>query len=98
MKTIKAWFVPVDGEAQEISVPKSDNILSYVKDHYIKAFCDMPKVRYNGKVCHMAVDDEGMLKDLPINKIATEAYWKACRPGTTHPVVGPAVIFDGLLP
>lgn len=44
----------------------------------------------NGRV--MLVDDGGHGKGLPENKKATALYHAVCRPGTTHRIVGDAVI------
>lgn len=63
----------------------------------INATMDFTKVRYLGKLCTMAVDDEGMCKNLPVNELATKAYHGNCIPGTIHQIHGPAVIFDGTL-
>jgi hypothetical protein len=38
------------------------------------------------------VDDLGHGKRLPINKKASELYWARCKPGTTHPIVGPVAV------
>jgi hypothetical protein len=59
---------------------------------------DLTHVVFLGRRCHMAVDDEGALKDLPINDAATRLYHAACIPGTTWPIRGTAVVFDGELP
>lgn len=99
MSTMQAWFVPVEGEPQSISVEFTDGILSAVSKRFFNGdTLDLTKVRFKGRLCHMAVDDEGHCKGLPYNKIATEAYLANCYPGTTHTIAGPAVIFGGLLP
>lgn len=44
----------------------------------------------------MQVDDTGVLKELPINDVATRLYRERCRPGTTHEIHGDIVILpDG---
>jgi hypothetical protein len=60
----------------------------------INATMDITRVRYEGKLRVMAVDDEGMCKSLPVNEEATKAYHANCRNGTTWPICGPAVIFE----
>jgi hypothetical protein len=99
MSKIKAWLVLPDGEPQDIDVSMGDNVLFDVSQRYFAGVTlDLTRVKFRGRLCSMAVDDEGMCKNLPVNKVATEAYWANCRPGTTHPICGPAVIFGGLLP
>ena len=63
----------------------------------INASMDFTKVRYLGKLCTMAVDDEGMCKNLPVNEAATKAYLANCYEGTVWSIHGPAVVFDGVL-
>ena len=99
MSKIQAWFVPVDGEPESVTFDMKDNIMRQASDRYFKGVTlDMTKVRYKGRLCHMVVDDEGMVKGLPRNSIATAAYHANCRPGTVHGIHGDAVIFGGLLP
>lgn len=99
MSKIKAWLVSPEGEPQEIDVNMGDNVLRDVSQRYFGgSTLDLTRVKYRGRLCSMAVDDEGMCKELPVNRVATEAYHANCRPGTTHPICGPAVIFGGLLP
>lgn len=38
------------------------------------------------------VDDSGYDKNLPVNQKATELYLSICRPGTTHQILGNAVL------
>ena len=59
---------------------------------------DFTKVIYNGKRCTMAVGDTSTIDGLPHNAEATKAYHAACIPGTTWPICGTTVVFDGLLP
>jgi hypothetical protein len=40
----------------------------------------------------MMVDDLGHGKSLPVNHKATRLYWSVCKPGTTHPIVGPVAV------
>lgn len=99
MSTIAAWLVLPDAEPQRISVPFGEDVLARISQRYFNgAVLDLTKVRFHGRLCHMAVDDEGHCKGLPFNRIATAAYHANCIPETTHEIVGPAVIFGGLLP
>ena len=76
-----------------------DGILGELSDKYFGGVTmDLTKVRYKGRLCHMAVDDEGFCKNLPRNEAATKAYLANCHPGTTHHIAGDAVVFGGLLP
>lgn len=99
MSKIAAWFVPIEGEPESITLDMGDNVLGEVSRRYFNGdTLDLTKVRYRGRLCHMAVDDEGIVKNLPSNVIATKAYLANCRPGTMARIAGPAVIFGGLLP
>ena len=40
----------------------------------------------------MILDDDGYIKDLPVNEKATEIYHTKCIPGTTHAIRGDVVI------
>lgn len=95
---MKAWHITTGGIVTEIEVQDSPGILGRVSREYFgDATLDLTKVVWQGRVRHMAVDDEGMLKSLPINRRATEAYWAASKPGTIHYLCGDAVIFERLL-
>lgn len=98
MSKMQAWFVPVEGEPQSVLLPMKDYMRHVSNTYFPGRTLDFTKVRYRGRLCHMAVDDTGMVDGLPVNPIATEAYHANCRPGTVHAIHGPAVIFGGLLP
>lgn len=91
---MKIWKIlpgeqPVEIEVQGDAVKAASQI--------INATMDFTKVRYEGKLRTMAVDDEGMCKNLPVNEAATKAYHANCYPGTVHQIHGPAVVFDRVL-
>lgn len=100
MSKTKAWLVLPGAEPKEVTVELSENILAIISKRYFDGVTlDMPRVRFHDRVCHMAVDDEGLIKGLPLNEVATQAYLANCHPGTEDAwIAGPAVIFDGLLP
>ncbi len=54
---------------------------------------------YNGDKGLFFCDDIGFAKNLPLNRNATEAYIKCCRPGTAYRacIVGPAIGLFGKL-
>jgi hypothetical protein len=97
---MRAWLIqPDDSEPQELTIVDVRNTLNEVRPHFGKGSClDITRVISGSKVCTMAIDDHGHSKRLPINMRATAAYRLNCKPGTTHVIFGPAVIFDGLLP
>lgn len=96
---MKAWLVTPDADPVEIAVTGGPNTLTDVSRAYFDgAAMDMTRVRYEGRLVHMAVDDDGHYKGLEFNKIATDAYRANCYPGTAHWIAGPAVIFSELLP
>lgn len=96
---IQAWILRTDGTEESITVDNHDSVLSEVSKKYFDGnTLDLTKVRFKGRLCHMAVDDEGYCKNLPRNEAATKAYLANCYPGTTHHIAGDAVVFGGLLP
>ncbi len=94
---MKAWLIHPDGRQKELELRVGDG-LSIAHQHLGDITLDLTRVRYNGHVCTMVVDDMGHDKALPVNAVATAAYLAACIPGTTHQIRGPVVIFDQLLP
>lgn len=88
---MKVWKLIPGKPAEEIEV-KGDPMR--VAREVINATMDITRVRYQGKLRPMAVDDEGMLKELPVNDEATKAYHANCRPSTVWQIHGPAVIFE----
>lgn len=96
---MQAWLLKTDGTEESITINYHDGILGELSDKYFGGVTmDLTKVRYKGRLCHMAVDDEGFCKNLPRNEVATKAYLANCHPGTTHHIAGDAVVFGGLLP
>lgn len=54
---------------------------------------DTVQLRHMGRPVHvMLVDDTGAIDGKPVNREATDLYWKNCRPGTTHPICGDVVV------
>lgn len=54
---------------------------------------DTVNLRHLGFPAHvMLVDDVGYAKGLPVNVEATKLYHANCVPGTTHQVVGDAIV------
>lgn len=88
---MKVWKLIPGQPAEEIEV-KGDP-MRFARD-VIKDTMDIKRVRYQGKIRTMVVDDEGICKNLPINDEATKAYHANCRPGTVWSIHGPAVIFE----
>lgn len=99
MSKLAAWLVKPDAEPESIELTLGDRVLGEVSRRFFdNATLDLTKVRFKGRLCHMAVDDEGLCKGLPYNRVATEAYLANCRPGTVYHIAGTAVIFGGMLP
>lgn len=95
---MKAWHITAEGVITEIEVSEEDRVLVELSKQYFGGSClALTKVIWHGKPTHMAVDDDGLLKQLRFNRLATEAYWAACKPGTIHYLAGDAVIFERLL-
>lgn len=91
---MKLWKI-LPGAKPELIECSGDHVK--LAGEIINATMDFTKVRYEGKLRTMAVDDEGMCKNLPVNEIATKAYLANCYEGTVWSIHGPAVIFEGLL-
>lgn len=94
----RAWFVPVEGEPQEIEVETRFTLRDLSDKYFNGDTLDFTKGRYLGKVRTMAMSDTGMIDGQPVNIVATEAYQANCKPGTLWSIHGPAVIFESLLP
>lgn len=96
---MQAWILKTDGTEESITVDYHGGILGDLSKKYFGGdTLDLTKVRFKGRLCHMAVDDEGHCKELPYNEAATKAYLANCYPGTQHFIAGDAVVFGGLLP
>ena len=96
---MKAWLLRTNGTVEEITISYHDGILGELSDKYFGgATMDLTRVKFRGRLCHMAVDDDGHGKGLPGNVAATQAYLANCYPGTTHFIAGDAVVFSELLP
>ncbi len=94
---MKAWVIHPDGRIEEAELQTHEGLdvaHRFIGDEAL----DLARVRYQGRLCTMAVDDGGHAKALPVNRIATEAYHANCIPGTTHQIRGTAVIFGRVLP
>lgn len=96
---MQAWLLRTDGTEQSITIDYHDGILGELSDKYFGGdTLDLTRVKFKGRLCHMAVNDDGHGKGLPCNALATKAYLANCYPGTTHWIAGDAVVFGGLLP
>lgn len=98
MSKILAWFIAVDQPSERIELPMQGYLNEVHRRIGGSGTLDATRVRYNGRLCTMFVDDTGMVDGLPVNEAATQAYRANCRPGTTHTIHGPAVIVGGKLP
>jgi hypothetical protein len=88
---MKVWKLIPGEPVEELEV--NGDPMRFARE-VINATMDVTRVRYLGKLRPMAVDDEGMCKELPVNEEATKAYHANCKPGTVWPICGPAVIFE----
>jgi hypothetical protein len=93
VQAVKIWKVLPGEKPEQIEVSNPVEAARQI----IAASMDFTKVRYLGKLRTMAVDDEGMCKNLPVNDVATKAYLANCYEGTLWSIHGPAVIFEGVL-
>jgi len=51
------------------------------------------KIAYDYELADMIVNEEGKLRDLPLNRKATELYWNGR--ASTDPIVGDVVVLLG---
>lgn len=83
-------FIPVAGK--HVREPCSpDEVYEKVVKYLGNITTDTFYGKYEGVRGIFFADDLGYSKNLPMNKDATEAYLKCCRPGTTHVIVGNVV-------
>lgn len=99
----RAWEIAPSGLVTEFELDDSTEE-NFIADLFTQARAriaedlDFAKVRWSGEVCTMVVDDLGHAKGLPVNALATQAYWNACKPGTHHAIRGTVIVLDGLAP
>ncbi len=88
--TVTRKLIRVDGTETELQGPHA---IQDVQAMIGADALDMTTLRHMGEPLHvMLVDDEGALKDLPVNTKATALYHANCVPGTTWKIHGDAVI------
>jgi hypothetical protein len=83
---------PIVGVVDWPEEPTYDQIRALTKLH-IDGWLEHVSVLYNDKHCDMFVDEEGLLKHLPVNEVATRIYWNAGRVRGGTPIVGTAILF-----
>ena len=88
--TLTRKLIRADGTEFHLEGPHAmDDILTMIGADTL----DVVRLRHMGNPVHtMLVDDDGHLKDLPINQKATTLYHANCKPGTTWPIRGDVVI------
>lgn len=87
MTIIRALVIHTDNSTELLEVPEQD-------------FSEALRTAIGGWFTHVSIhetldfwcDDEGLLKGLPINKVATQFYLQL---GATSPIVGTAVFTGG---
>lgn len=72
--------------------PTYDQIRALTKLH-IDGWLEHVTVLYEGQRRDMLVDEEGLLKHLPVNEVATKIYWTASGARSGSPIVGTAILF-----
>lgn len=83
--------IRVDGTTEERQFDKGRSLIKQIHEVIGCEYADTVNLR-DGTV--MFVDDLGHRKVLPHNQVATLLYWDVCKPGTTHTIVGVAVIVN----
>lgn len=83
------FLVPVEGDIEAIDGPMT---ITQIEQRLGAAGLDTVNLRDRRWGRMMLVDDQGMLKRLPVNHLATAYYHSVCRPGTTHQIRGPVIV------
>lgn len=92
---MKGWGVIVRADDSVAIVPiEKGNTYDAIKNAVDDAWFDCVSLEVDGTRIDMWVDDEGLLKRLPLNKFATQMH--ATRVGVEHAcIVGPAFFTGG---
>jgi spermidine/putrescine-binding protein len=96
----KILFIPVGGEIEDLSHDNPGDIslnLSIIREK-VGADIDHFQIIWEGKQGMGWCDDMGLVKELPLNKRATQAYadyWATRGLVARNPIVGPAVFCFG---
>lgn len=88
-----ATIIRTDGTTEEVAPDKPDGTFSAERLREIVGgwieIVSLAPVRKR-----MIVDEEGHIKEKPLNLAATEIYWANTRPGNTHPIAGDVVVIE----
>ena len=69
------------------------NILTNIGAEYFGGpYCELVKISFAGNPCHMVIHEEGLLRNLPINRLASFLYNRRFTS-----IRGTAIILDGEL-
>ena len=70
-----------------------NNLISYLGSEYFGGpYCELVKINFAGNPCHMVIHEEGLLRNLPINRLASFLYNRRFTS-----IRGTAIILDGEL-
>ena len=83
---------PIVGAVDWPKKPTYDDIKALTRQH-IDGWLEHVTVLFEGKRCDMLVDEEGLLKHLPLNEAATRIYWTMSGATSGSPIVGTAILF-----
>lgn len=99
-------IIQADGTEQSVTIdlpkePGYEALRAIVEPVLGGAYMERVRVLHKDAYTDMFVDEDGLLKGLPLNAVATPIYhanWLKQRPGThpseLTPIVGTAVLFD----
>lgn len=106
MKTIQSTngtklFVYEDGEKEPTYEEMKEMVGGYIEVVYLNfpepipddEFIKAEDLKWYQE--QMIVNEEGLLKHLPLNVVATRLYWSGTRPGHSQKIVGNAIHLKG---
>lgn len=80
----------------EFSAPEPEyaELKTFCAEYGLDDLLERVRVRWNGEPTDMLVDEEGLLKHLPLNDIATSIYNTGHPRTSWQPIAGPALVFE----
>ena len=85
---LRSFWIQPDGttEIHELEgMPRYDDDVWKQAKEFIGGYFEFVHVLFNGERCDMIVDEDGIMKQLPVNAVATEIYYAASRARGVEP-------------
>lgn len=87
-----AWHLRADGTKLELAAKPTLAVAQRLVGGYVELSRGRDAA---GRVCQLLCNEDGYALGLRPNLEATKLYHGACRPGTTHMIVGDVVVLYG---